>query len=379
MCFTMAFGVKGHSPIAKFKREGKRNMKNFKRFLIVVLAFMMVLVAVGCGSDSTDQAATTTTTETTTTETTTPAEKYEFTLAMDSPEDSVTYLFAKKFSDLVSEKSSGNMIIQVYSNGQLGGDREIAESVQAGNIDFVTQNTAPQVNFVSDLAVFDMPSVFPDVPTARKALDLYKDTIAKSYEAAGFKLYGFADQGFRTMTTNKKVITVADIAGQKIRTMENPYHVEYWRALGANPTPMAFGEVYIGLQQGTIDAQENPYETIVSAKLYEQQKYIINTNHIFHIISLIGNPAKYDSLPAENQAIIDEAAAEASAWAREQADARVADRVKIMEDYGCEIVDLDAAVLADMAASAEGVYGTIREKVGNELVDALLDAVQASK
>jgi tripartite ATP-independent transporter DctP family solute receptor len=354
-------------------------MKNFKRFLVVMLSLTLVLSAVGCGKTETSEPAATTPEASNESSASAPAETYSFTLAMDSPEDTVTYLYAKQFADLVSEKSGGNMTVQIYSNGQLGGDREIAESVQAGNIDFVTQNTAPQVNFIPELAVFDMPSVFPNVPTARKALDLYKDTIAGAYENAGFKIFGFADQGFRTMSTNTKVTTVADIEGQKIRTMENPYHVEYWKALGANPTPMAFGEVYIGLQQGTIDAQENPYETIVSAKLYEQQKYIINTNHILHIITLIGNPAKYDSLPADYQAIIDEAAAEATVWARAEADARVSDRIAIMEDYGCEIVDLDDSVLDEMAAKADGVWGTIRCQVGDELVDSLLDAVKASK
>ncbi|MDK2866734.1 MAG: hypothetical protein PWP51_1257 [Clostridiales bacterium] len=364
-------------------------MKKIKKLLVVTLALMMMVAAVGCGQDtpapaasessSSSSSSSSSASSATDSSDASSGETYSFTLAMDSPEDTVTYLYAKQFADLVSEKSNGNMTIQIYSNGQLGGDREIAESVQAGNIDFVTQNTAPQVNFVPELAVFDMPSVFPDVQTARKALDLYKDTIAPSYEKAGFKIYGFADQGFRTMSTNTKVTTIEDIKGQKIRTMENPYHVEYWKALGANPTPMAFGEVYIGLQQGTIDAQENPYETIVSAKLYEQQKYIINTNHILHIITLIGNPAKYDSLPADYQAIIDESAAEATVWAREQADARVADRVKIMEDYGCEIVDLDPSVLDEMAAKADGVWSTIRSQVGDELVDKLIDDVAKSK
>jgi tripartite ATP-independent transporter DctP family solute receptor len=376
--------------IAKLKKRGKRNMKKIKKLLVVMLALTLMVSAAGCGqssstpaesssSSSTSSSSSSSASSTTDSSNASSGETYTFTLALDSPEDTVTYLYAKQFADLVSEKSNGNMTIQIYSNGQLGGDREIAESVQAGNIDFVTQNTAPQVNFIPELAVFDMPSVFPDVQTARKALDLYKDTIAPAYEKAGFKIYGFADQGFRTMSTNKKVTSVEDIKGQKIRTMENPYHVEYWKALGANPTPMAFGEVYIGLQQGTIDAQENPYETIVSAKLYEQQKYIINTNHILHIITLIGNPDKYNSLPADYQAIIDESAAEATVWAREQADARVADRVKIMEDYGCEIVDLDPAVLDEMAAKAEGVWATIRSTVGDDLVDKLLEDVAQSK
>ena len=85
-----------------------------------------------------------------------------------------------------------------------------------------------------------------------------------------------------------KILTsLSDFKGQKIRTMENPYHMAFWKSLKANPTPMTFSEVYIGLQQGTIDAQENPYEVIVSSRLYEQQDYVVETNHLPHLISLI--------------------------------------------------------------------------------------------
>lgn len=105
------------------------------------------------------------------------------------------------------------------------------------------------------------------------------------------------------MTTNKKVENLSDFKGQKIRTMENSYHMAYWKNLGASPTPMTFSEVYIGLQQGTIDAQENPYEVIVSNKLYEQQDYVVETNHLPHLISLIVSEEFFDSLTEKQQQI----------------------------------------------------------------------------
>ena len=117
----------------------------------------------------------------------------------------------------------------------------------------------------------------------------------KVYQKGGYKLLGYADQGFRVMSTNKNVKSIKDFKGQKIRTMENSYHLKFWKTLGANPTPMTFSEVYIGLQQGTIDAQENPYEVIVSSKLYEQQDYVVETNHLPHYISLIVSDEFYNS------------------------------------------------------------------------------------
>lgn len=106
------------------------------------------------------------------------------------------------------------------------------------------------------------------------------------YNEGGYELLGMADQGFRVMTTNVAVNDLSDFAGQKIRTMENSFHLAFWQALDANPTPMAFSEVYIGLQQKTIDAEENPVEVIVSGRLYEQQEYVVETNHLPHYISL---------------------------------------------------------------------------------------------
>ena len=345
-------------------------MKKINKIIGVMMTILMVSSLVACSGGS----KTTKKTPGTTTDVGT------FTIALDSPEDTVTYLFAKKFKDLLGTKSAGRMAVQIYSNGQMGGDKEITESVQAGNIDFGVQNTAPQVNFIPELAVFDMPSALPDIKTARAVLDgPFLEKIKAVYEKSGFKILGFADQGFRETSTNKKIVTIKDFKGQKIRTMENPYHVAYWKALGSNPTPMAFSEVYIGLQQGTIDAEENPYETIVSAKLYEQQKYVVNTNHIFHLVTLIGNPAKYKALSAKDKKIVDDSAKEATLWAREQTDKRVADRVKIMKDKGVEILEISPELQAEMAKRAESTYIMIRDKIGNELPDAYLAAIKAAK
>jgi tripartite ATP-independent transporter DctP family solute receptor len=347
-----------------------------KKFVSVLLVLAMVFALAACGA------------KTEPTPTTPPAEtpgtaemaSYSWSVGIDSPEDTVTFIFAKAFSDKLAELSGGKITLQVFPNGQLGSDREVAESVQLGDVQFVIQTTAPMVNFVPELAVFDMANVFPNAEVAREVLDgPFISKLDEAYAKAGYKLLGFADQGFRTMSTNKKVEKFEDFKGQKIRTMENPNHLAYWQALGANPTPMAFSEVYIGLQQGTIDAQENPYEVIVSAKLYEQQKFVINTNHMFHAIQLVTNKALYEGLPADVQAIVDQAAQEASVYGREQADARVADRQKIITDNGAEIVDVTDEVRAQMEAAAATVYPSIAAKIGQDLVDAILEASKSAQ
>lgn len=302
--------------------------------------------------------------------------EHTFTVAMDAAEDTIAYLYADRFKAILEERLNGKVLVQLYPNAQLGGDLEIAESCQAGEIDFVVQNTAPQVSIISKLGIFDLPKLFPDVKTARNVLNgsLF-DTLDAIYEEHDFKLLGFTDQGYRVMSSNKKVEKIDDFNGIKIRTMQNPNHIEYWKSLGANPTPMAFSEVYLGLQQGIIDAQENPYEEIVASKFYEQQKYVINTNHIYHNIVLVGSLKNFNKLTNEYQQAIEEAATEASKWACQQADLREQDRVKIMEDYGVEIINLSSEVHKQMQGKADIVYNTIRSKVGDDLVDQVLKAI----
>lgn len=202
------------------------------------------------------------------------------------------------------------MKIQVYPNSTLGGDRDLLETCADGDIPFIVQNTAPQVTFMSDLAVFDLPCVFDSLDECRETIDNpeFYALISDVYTEGGYHLLGMADQGFRVLSTNKKITEPADFKGQKIRTMENSYHLAFWKSLNANPTPMSFSEVYIGLQQHTIDAQENPYEVIVSNRLYEQQDYVVETNHLPHLISMIVNDEFFRNLSEEEQEIMTQAA-----------------------------------------------------------------------
>ncbi len=301
-------------------------------------------------------------------------QRYAWPLGTSSPEDTVTQIYAEKFADEVAALSDGKMKIQVYPNSVLGGDRELLESCQDGDIPFVVQNTAPQVTFMPDIAVFDMPCVFSTIEEVRDAIDdeAFLAKIQDVYHGGGYELLGYADQGFRVMSTSKPVYEINDFKGQKIRTMENAFHLQFWKELKANPTPMTFSEVYIGLEQGTIDAQENPYEVIVSNKLYEQQDYIVETNHLPHLISLIVSDEFMQGLPEEQQEIIREAAEVAKEYAREQSDERISSRIKIIEDSGTAILPMDDELRTEVVKRCEPVYANIRATIDEELADMYL-------
>ena len=302
-------------------------------------------------------------------------QRYAWPLATASPEDTVTQIYAEKFAEEVEELSDGKMKIQVYPNGTIGGDRELLESCKDGDIPFVIQNTAPQVTFMPDLAVFDIPCRFSTIDEVREKVDdpEFYGLLEDVYENGGYKLLGYADQGFRVMSTNKKVESLADFKGQKIRTMENSYHMDFWKALKANPTPMSFSEVYIGLQQSTIDAQENPYEVIVSNNLFEQQDYVVETNHLPHLISLIVNDDFFRDLPEEEQAIMAEAAQKATEYARDQSDARIADRIATIEDSGTQVVTLSEDLHDQIREASQPVYETIRSSIDESIYNAYLN------
>lgn len=301
-------------------------------------------------------------------------QRYAWVLATASPEDTVTQLFSENFAEEVSKRSGGEMKIQVYPNSTLGGDRDLLETCADGDIPFLVQNTAPQVTFMPDLGVFDLPCVFDSLEECRKKLDdpTFYQLISDVYTQGGYHLLGMADQGFRVMSTNKAITSLDDFKSQKIRTMENKFHLDFWKCLGANPTPMSFSEVYIGLQQHTIDAQENPYEVIVSNRLYEQQDYVVETNHLPHLISLIVNDAFFQSLSPEDQAVLTEAAKAATQYARQQSDERISDRIQTIEQSGTQIITLSDEMRDAIREKSQSVYSAIQQSISPEIYDAYL-------
>ena len=160
----------------------------------------------------------------------------------------------------------------------------------------------------------------------------------KGVSKVGLKHMAMWENGFRNCTNNDHAIeTPADCKGQKIRTMENPIHLKAWKSIGANPTPMAFSELFTAMQQGTVDGEENPIGIIYSNRFYEVQKYISLTQHVYTPYVVFMNPDKYDSLTDEQQEIIDKAMKEASAYQLEVSAKDEEEGLKEMEKYGCEV------------------------------------------
>ena len=303
---------------------------------------------------------------------------YKWKAAMTVAETTTNYKMVKKFADLIHEKSGGSITVDVYPAGQLGSD--FAEAVVGGSIEMGTGINVDLVDFVPEMSLFDIPNLFTDVKQMRGLLNSdYSKTLNDYCSKAGIHMLAYSDAGFRQLTTNKKINRIAEIKGQKIRTMTDKYHVAYWNELGATATPIQFTELFMALQQHTIDGEENPYMNIVGNNLQEVQKYVYETNHIGHIITFFMNNKLYTSLPEKDRKLVDECAAEASKFAAGIADESIKADKKKCTDAGCEISTLNKEDQDWLKSKAKPVEQMVRKDLGDAKVDGLLKALAKVK
>lgn len=238
------------------------------------------------------------------------------------------------FAREVEKRTNGRYKVQNFYSAALGGERESIEALQLGTLDLTMTSTGPVPNFVPEIAILDIPFLFRDYAHARAVLDgpIGQDLL-KKFEPKGIEALAWGENGFRNMTNSKHPIHApADLKGLKMRTMENPVHIQAYKAFGMIPTPMAFTEVFTALQQGTVDGQENPLSVIESAKLDQVQKYLTLTRHVYSPALILMSKAQWDKLsPADKQAF--HAAA---------AEAVKANRARIDDDENKAVADLRA-------------------------------------
>lgn len=287
-----------------------------------------------------------------------------------------------KFKEIVEEKTNGAIIVEAYHSGQLGDDRTMTEALQLGTQEVTIPSTAPLANFVPEFSVFDFPFLFPNEEVADKVLDgEVGQKFLEKLESQNLVGLAYWENGFRNVTNSKRAIeTVEDFDGLKLRTMENDLHLEAFRALGANPTPMAFTELFTAMQQGTVDGQENPYATIYLQKFYEAQKYVSNSKHIYSPFVFLMSKSFYDSLTEEQQQIVKEAAIEAGKYERELNREANAKYLADLQEEGMTYTEIPPEEVAKMKELVQPVIDKYAEKIGKDVVDEVYQAVEeASK
>ncbi len=275
------------------------------------------------------------------------------------------------FAREVERRTDGRYKVQTFYSSALGAERESVEGVQLGTLDLTLTSTGPLPNFVPDVAILDIPFLFRDYAHARAVLDgpIGQELLTK-FPAKGMAGLAWAENGFRHMTNSKRPVNVPeDLRGLKMRTMENPIHIEAYRQFGILPTPMAFTEVFTALQQGTVDGQENPLSVITAAKLDQVQKYLSLTGHVYSPAVFLMNKAQWDKLSqADKQAFLDAAK-----------EAVKANRARVDDDERKAVADLRAKGMtvaenvdkAKFQAALAPVYADFAKRFGQENIDRI--------
>ena len=282
---------------------------------------------------------------------------------------------AEKFEEVVLAETGDQFEFTHFPSSGLGGEREVIEGLQIGTVEATIVSSGTLANFVPDTGVFDIPFLFRDLAHARAVLDgpIGQDILAQ-FDAVGLHGLAWGEQGFRHITNNRNPIeTPADVAGLKIRTMENPVHLKAFNAMGASPTPMAWPEVVSSLQQGVIDGQENPLSVIVSVKLDEVQEYLTLSGHVYSPAMLLVSGPFWEGLDEAQKAAFQTAASEAVTAMRGYVDDVETSGVETLKERGMTVNALSNEEKARFQEAITSAYDDYYETYGRDLVDSIVN------
>jgi tripartite ATP-independent transporter DctP family solute receptor len=297
------------------------------------------------------------------------AAKWNMKFGHDMPEDSAQHTAALKYADLVKERTKGQVEIKVFPAQQLGTDPEMVQQAQMGTLEIVLPPTAKISGFAAQLQLADLPFLFPSKEICYQVLDgPVGDKVLALLDAKGLKGVSFWESGFKQITANKAIRKPEDFAGMKVRVMESPLLIAQYKQVKANPVPIDFAETYNALQQGVVDAQENPLVSIVNMKFYEVQKYTMLSNHGFLGYAFLFSKKVYDGLPADIQKIMRDTARELASFERQDTARREAGYIERIKKGGSQIVTLSPEELQAFEKALRPVHQQFAKTIGEDLL-----------
>jgi tripartite ATP-independent transporter DctP family solute receptor len=348
-----------------------------KLHLLTILALCLMLTLSACGTApaaNTPAASTPAATD--------DGQVWTLKIAHSGSEAMTVHQALLQVGEQIEKNSGGRIKVSYYPNGQLGSESSVIEGLQNGDIEMANANCATIAAFDKELNVLSLPFALPNEEIAYKVLDgPFGQKLSANMETnAGVIGMGYlGSPTFRQLMGNKVVHTPADLKGMKVRTMDNPVQLEIWKSLGANPTPIPFAELYSALQQGTVDAQENPLEICMAMRFYEVSKNVILTNHLMTISQTVVSPKFYYSLPEDLQKVVRDACYYGQDWERQAFKDNYPNYIQTLEENGVTITTLtpeESQQFKDMSAPA---YDYVRNMIGDEIVDEYLAAIEAAE
>ena len=293
--------------------------------------------------------------------------------ATQNPKGHPLVMGMEKFKDLVEAKSGGQLKVNLFPGGTLGSDQANVSALQGGTLEMVTMNSGILANQVKEFAVWDFPFMFNNSKEADAVIDgPFGQSMHKKLETKGLMGLAYYELGFGHITNSKRPVSkLEDLEGLKLRVIPNPINVDWVKALGANPTPLPFPELYGALEQKAIDGQENPVSVILANKLYEVQKHLVLSYHQYNPQSVLISKKFWDGLTPAQQKIVADAAKESAKYQREQARSQVAGALAELKKNGMQITELPVTEVAKLRDKMRTVTAKYAVNAGQETVQAL--------
>lgn len=271
----------------------------------------------------------------------------------------------------LAEKSGGKMKITAFWGGALGGDLQATQALRSGVQEGVVTSSSPLVGILPALGVFDLPFLFANAEEADTVMDgEFGDMMNEKLESVGLVNLGYWENGFRNLSNSKRPVNKwEDFDGMKVRVMQNNVFLDTFQNLGANATPMAFGEIFSALETKAIDAQENPYVTIDTSKFYEVQKYVTETNHAYTPFLFLFSKPIFDSYSPEEQAALRECANRGRDEQRKVSRELNLKSLEKIKAAGVEVNQLSPEEQDRIREKSKVVYEKHRNEIGADVVD----------
>lgn len=293
------------------------------------------------------------------------------------PDEHPQTLGARKFAELVGAKSQGRIKVTVYSSAQLGSDQQMQAALRGGTQEFTAPSTATLANLVKEFGVFGLPFSFASEKQADAVFDgPFGQSILAKLAERGLIGLAYWENGFRNFTNSRRPIVKAeDMAGLKVRTMQNNMYIDLFNGLGANAVPMPVNELFGALETRAVDAQENPFTVVYAQKFYEVQKYLSTTYHAYDAQVLIASKKFWDKLSDADKALMREAAREATLYQRQTSrDLNAKARAALVKE-GMQINEISDAERQRMREKLQSVVAKYQKVVGEETAAEFFAAI----
>lgn len=338
-------------------------MRNIKRVLILMFFLVNILLITACnqGTANPDKLGES--------DESINGDSKEIVVSVPNPEDSHHGFGIKKFGEELEELTDGRITIDPRYNNELGGEKEVIEGMGIDTVDAGLSSTGPFGGFDERLMIFDLPYLFESNEHAYKVLDgeIGEELEQILEESVDIKVLTWMENGWRHNTNSVRALeTPDDLKNIKHRTQESEVQIDTWEALGANPTPMEWPEVFTSLQQGVIDSQDNPLATIYPNRFYEVQNYLNLTQHVYSALPFMMSKTLFDSFSDEDQEAIMEAAEKATLDQREYSREMEEELIENLEEKGMEVIEPDLDPFKD---ATEPLYEKWESTIGEDLIE----------